>query len=246
MIRVLVVGAHVAVLSFVYLAVAVLEAGFTPQGIPANPSRVSIAIFVMRSLNLDGAALLGIIKVLILGSLVTASSALLAATPTLRPLRWVGVGSSLAALGYVLYTFPNIAAMGRVPWPLFALAGLFLASALLLAVLPARQDAGATQAWAALFLWVFGGGGVALLAYGMVSNPLTTQQFAVASGCTLAHAGVYYCLVRCLGGKNKKVSSERMLLLLIPLAVAGVGLVYAMPLALAVAAGLVVYATATI
>ena len=246
MIRVLVVATHVAVLSFVYLAVAVLEAGFTAQGLPAEPTRLSIALFVMRSLVLDGAALLGIVKVLVLGSLVTAAAALLAVTPALRFLRWVGAGASLAALGYVLYTFPNIAAMGRVPWPLFALAGLFLASAVLLAILPARQDAAAAQGCAVLVLWIFGVGGAAILIYGMVANPLTMQQMGVVAGCVLAYAGVYYCLARSLGGKSKKASPERMLLLLVVLAATGAGLVYAISLALPLAAGLAVYATATV
>ena len=244
MVRVLIVGVNVAILAFVYLAVAILEAGFTAQGMPATPSRMTVAVFVLRALTLDGATLLGIVKVLVAASVIISFSALFAVTPQLRFLRWIGTGASLVALGYLVHAFPSLASADRLPWPLIVLAGLFLGCGLLLAMLPTRQDPASAQGWAALFLWAFGLGGVVLLGYGIVSRPLAMSQLAVAAGCILAYAGVYYCLLHALAGKNKKASPEQMFLLLIPLVFAGVALVYVMPLALPVVAGLAVYATA--
>lgn len=228
------------------LLVSVLAVSpFTEYGILIAPGRVKAGIAIMRLMPLQGATFINMLPDLFWVPLTTAIISLPQGVGLLRHLRWIGFAVNLAALGYLYHTFPSLGAPQNMPAPLVVTAFLFLASTVLLAIMPARPAASSKSSSFAVFLtlllWLASTG---LVVYGAGINNLPLPALGGVAGCLVVMTIAFYCLIKAIQSPSSKSGNGLGAIgyLLVPLLI-GLGLFFggAIPLALPVGAGILLF-----
>lgn len=246
MARYLLVFLQGAGLALGVLLVSVLAVSpFTEYGILTAPGRVNAGGVILRMLPVHGSVFVNMLPELAWVPLTTALISLPQGIGLLRHLRWIGFVINLAALGYLYHTFPGLGAPQNMPMPLVATAVLFLASTILLAIMPSRPAASTRSASFAVFLtvllWLASAG---LLIYGASLHNLTFTALGGVAGCVAAMTLAFYCLVKAIRSPSSKSGTGLGAVgyLLVPLLI-GLALFFggAMPLTLPIGAGVLLF-----
>lgn len=246
MARYLLVFLQGAALALGALLVSVLAASpFTEYGVLVAPGRVKAGIAILRLMPVQGAAFINMLPDLFWVPLTTALISLPQGVGLLRHLRWIGFAVNLAALGYLYHTFPGLGAPQNMPLPLVVTACLFLASTILLAIMPSRPAASVKSSSFAVFLtlliWLASAG---LLIYGAAINNLPITALGGVAACLAVMTIAFYCLVKAIQSPSSKSGSGVGAIgyLLVPLLI-GLALFFggAIPLALPVGAGVLLF-----
>lgn len=246
MARYLLVFLQGAALALGGLLVSVLAVSpFTEYGVLTAPGRVNAGIVILRLMPVEGATFINMLPDFFWVPLTTALISLPQGVGLLRHLRWIGFAVNLAALGYLYHTFPGLGAPQNMPVPLVVTGGLFLASTILLAIMPARPALSARSSTFAVFLtlllWL---ASVGLLIYGAGINALSLTALGGVAASVAVMTLAFYCLVKAIQSPSTKSGSGIGAIgyLLVPLLI-GLGLFFggALPLALPVGAGVLLF-----
>ena len=242
--RLLLAAMHAVFLGLGYFAAAALVAPFTGDGLVGTPSRMGVAVFVVTRMPLDGPTLLTIIRPLLSVPLAALVLVFLAGFPSLRGLRWLGAGISLAGLGYLLYIFPGVLSFKAVPWPLMMTALLFSGSTLLFLLLPEHTDATFTRNFTQAMQGVLWVGTVGFLWYGALRQNLPLESLAVAALCTAGYSLAFYSLFRAIWGKA--TCMEPVVWGMVAMTLAGLAWYLSPPMAFPLFGGIALWLTAAL
>lgn len=228
------------------LYLSLLAAGsFTEHGLLTAPSRADVWIAVLRLMPLEGVRVMEALPNLAWIPAITALLALPQGIGLLRHFRWLCFVVNIAALLYVYSLFPSLGTPGKLPPPLTAAAGLFLASAALALFLPGKKPPpSGDAALPAFMLFLLWAGSLGVLFYGAAQANLARGAFTGVAACALALAAAFYCLAKAMGtaaGKGGNAAAGAGFLLVPLLLGAGFFFVGAVPLVLPVAAGVILF-----
>lgn len=246
MTRYLLIFLQGAVLALGGILVSVLAVSpFTEYGILTAPGRVNAGVVLLRLMPIQGPVFVNMLPELFWVPLITALISLPQGIGLFRHLRWIGFAINLAALGYLYHTFPGLGAPQNMPMPLVVTAVLFLASTILLAIMPSRPGASTRPTPFAVFLstllWL---ASVGLLIYGASIHNLTFTAFGGVAGCVAAMTLAFYFLAKAIRSPSAKSGSGfgAVGYLLVPLLI-GLALFFggAIPLALPIGAGVLLF-----
>lgn len=227
------------VLSLSGLAVAALSVPFSQYGLVNIPSRVQVGLYVFTKMPVEGMAFLTLLQYFVWIPVATAAVVFFPGDDFLpRLLRRCGAVVNLAALGYLFKAFPELLSPERVPLLLTGTALLFLCNAALLFFMPRKKGGKGDRALSFFLLWLMGGGSIAIFLYAAAKQTAAPAAWSVMAGCALALLAAFFCMIRSMQKTGPKGRGNSQMFLLLPLLVLGVFIAVSPPLALPVAAGL--------